>query len=61
LVYRYPDRCEALILLGPQADDTLAVTRAIDRLNRTPVDHRELVIRPRLVVRGTTAARATVD
>jgi DNA-binding LacI/PurR family transcriptional regulator len=41
---------------------TLAVTRAIDRLNRTPVDHRELVIPPRLVVRGTTAAvRATLD
>jgi DNA-binding LacI/PurR family transcriptional regulator len=39
---------------------TLAVTRAIDRLNGTPVDHRELVIPPRLVVRGTTAAvRAT--
>ena len=35
---------------------TLAVTRAIDRLNGTPVDHRELVIQPRLVVRGTTAA-----
>jgi DNA-binding LacI/PurR family transcriptional regulator len=41
---------------------TLAVTRAIDRLNGTPVDHRELVIPPRLVVRGTTAAvRATLD
>jgi DNA-binding LacI/PurR family transcriptional regulator len=41
---------------------TLAVTRAIDRLNRTPVDHRELVIPPRLVVRGTTAAvTATLD
>ena len=41
---------------------TLAVTRAIDRLNGTPVDHRELVIPPRLVVRGTTAAaRATPD
>jgi DNA-binding LacI/PurR family transcriptional regulator len=40
---------------------TLAVTRAIDRLNGTPVDHRELVIPPRLVVRGTTAAaRATL-
>jgi DNA-binding LacI/PurR family transcriptional regulator len=39
---------------------TLAVTRAIDRLNGTPADHRELVIPPRLVVRGTTAAvRAT--
>jgi DNA-binding LacI/PurR family transcriptional regulator len=35
---------------------TLAVTRAIDRLNGTPVDHRELVIPPHLVVRGTTAA-----
>jgi DNA-binding LacI/PurR family transcriptional regulator len=35
---------------------TLAVTRAIDRLNGTPVAHRELVIPPRLVVRGTTAA-----
>jgi DNA-binding LacI/PurR family transcriptional regulator len=41
---------------------TLAVTRAIDRLNGTPVAHRELVIPPRLVVRGTTAAvTATVD
>jgi DNA-binding LacI/PurR family transcriptional regulator len=41
---------------------TLAVTRAIDRLNGTPVDHRELVIPPHLVVRGTTAAaRATVN
>jgi DNA-binding LacI/PurR family transcriptional regulator len=41
---------------------TLAVTRAIDRLNGTPVDHRELVIPPRLVIRGTTAAaRATLD
>jgi DNA-binding LacI/PurR family transcriptional regulator len=35
---------------------TLAVTRAIDRLNGTPVAHRELVIPPHLVVRGTTAA-----
>jgi DNA-binding LacI/PurR family transcriptional regulator len=35
---------------------TLAVTRAIDRLNGMPVDHRELVIPPRLVVRGTTTA-----
>lgn len=41
---------------------TLAVTRAIDRLNGTPVAHRELVIPPRLVVRGTTAAvGATLD
>jgi DNA-binding LacI/PurR family transcriptional regulator len=41
---------------------TLAVTRAIDRLNGTPVDHRQLVIPPHLVVRGTTAAaRATLD
>ena len=40
---------------------TLAVSRAIDRLNGTPVDRRELVIPPRLVVRGTTAARATLD
>ena len=40
----------------------LAVTRAIDRLNRMPVDHRELVTPPRLVVRGTTAAvTATQD
>jgi DNA-binding LacI/PurR family transcriptional regulator len=40
---------------------TLAVTRAIDRLNGTPVGHRELVIPPRLVVRGTTTAvRATL-
>ena len=35
---------------------TLAVTRAIDRLNGMPVAHRELVIPPRLVVRGTTTA-----
>jgi len=41
---------------------SLAVSRAIDRLHATPVDHRELVIPPRLVVRGTTAAaRATLD
>src|SRR5215218_9651360 len=41
---------------------TLAVSRAIDRLNGTPVDRRELVIPPRLVVRGTTApVRATAD
>jgi DNA-binding LacI/PurR family transcriptional regulator len=43
---------------------TLAVTRAIDRLNGTPVVHRELVIPPHLVVRGTTTApapRATLD
>lgn len=41
---------------------TLAVTRAIDRLTGTLVAHRELVIPPRLVVRGTTAAvRATLD
>ena len=41
---------------------TLAVTRAIDRLNGAPVPHRELVIPPHLVVRGTTAAlRATGD
>ena len=41
---------------------SLAVTRAIDRLNGTPVPHRELVIPPHLVVRGTTAAvRAPVD
>ena len=38
---------------------TLAVTRAIDRVNGTPVNHRELVIPPRLVVRGTTAAVGT--
>ena len=35
---------------------TLAVTRAIDRLDRVSVVHRELVIAPRLVVRGTTTA-----
>jgi DNA-binding LacI/PurR family transcriptional regulator len=35
---------------------TLAVTRAIDRLDSTPVAQRELVVPPRLVVRGTTAA-----
>ena len=41
---------------------TLAVTRAVDRLNGTPVDHRELVIPPRLVVRSTTAGvRTTPD
>jgi DNA-binding LacI/PurR family transcriptional regulator len=34
---------------------TLAVTRAVDRLNGAPVARRELVIPPRLVVRGTTA------
>lgn len=34
---------------------TLAVARAIARLEETPVLHRELVIRPHLVVRGTTA------
>lgn len=34
---------------------SLAVTRAIARLEETPVAHRELVIRPHLVVRGTTA------
>ena len=38
---------------------TLAVTRAIDRVNGTPVNHRDLVIPPRLVVRGTTAAVGT--
>jgi DNA-binding LacI/PurR family transcriptional regulator len=34
----------------------LAVARAVDRLERTPVTQRELVIPPRLVVRATTAA-----
>jgi DNA-binding LacI/PurR family transcriptional regulator len=34
---------------------TLAVTRAIDRLDGTPVTERELVIPPHLVVRATTA------
>jgi DNA-binding LacI/PurR family transcriptional regulator len=35
---------------------TLAVARAIDRLDRTPTGGREIVIPPRLIVRGTTAA-----
>jgi DNA-binding LacI/PurR family transcriptional regulator len=34
---------------------TLAVTRAIDRLDGTPVTDRELVVPPHLVVRATTA------
>ena len=38
---------------------TLAVTRAIDRLESTPVARRELVIAPHLVVRGTTAPPGT--
>ena len=36
---------------------TLAVTRAIDRLDHTPVGRREQVVPPRLVVRGTTTDR----
>ncbi|WP_433380338.1 LacI family DNA-binding transcriptional regulator [Actinoplanes sp. CA-142083] len=32
----------------------LAVARAIDRVEDNPVDHREIVVPPRLVVRGTT-------
>ena len=39
---------------------TLAVSRAIDRLNGTPIDHRELVVPPRLVIRGTTAAARAI-
>jgi DNA-binding LacI/PurR family transcriptional regulator len=35
---------------------TLAVTRAADRMDGTPVGRREQTIPPRLVVRGTTAA-----
>ena len=35
---------------------TLAVARAIDRLNGAPVTQREIVVPPRLVVRSTTAA-----
>ena len=35
---------------------TLAVARAIDRLDGTPTGGREIVIPPRLIVRGTTAA-----
>jgi hypothetical protein len=31
------------------------VTRAVDRVDGTPVEHREIVIAPHLVVRGTTA------
>lgn len=33
----------------------LAVDRAVDRLDGSPVDQRELIVTPRLVVRGTTA------
>ena len=33
---------------------TLAVARAIDRIEEAPVQHREIVFPPRLVVRGTT-------
>jgi DNA-binding LacI/PurR family transcriptional regulator len=38
----------------------LAVARAVDRLDGTPVEQREQVIPPRLVVRSTTAAPASV-
>ena len=34
---------------------TLAVRRALDRLDGVPVEQRELVVPPRLVVRSTTA------
>ncbi|MCO8277306.1 LacI family transcriptional regulator [Actinoplanes sp. TRM 88003] len=34
----------------------LAVTRAIHRVEGAPIDRREIVVPPRLVVRGTTAA-----
>jgi DNA-binding LacI/PurR family transcriptional regulator len=37
-----------------QAMTALAVTRAVDRIERAPVTQREIVIPPRLVVRGTT-------
>jgi DNA-binding LacI/PurR family transcriptional regulator len=37
---------------------TLAVARAIERLDGTPVTERELVIPPHLVVRATTARRS---
>ena len=33
----------------------LSVTRAVDRVDGTRVAHREIVIAPHLVVRGTTA------
>jgi DNA-binding LacI/PurR family transcriptional regulator len=33
---------------------TLAVARAVDRIDGVPVEHRECVIPPRLVIRGTT-------
>jgi len=33
---------------------TLAVTRAVERIDGAPVPHREVIIPPRLVVRGTT-------
>lgn len=36
----------------------LAVARAVDRLDGSPVDRRELVVSPRLVVRSTTNRRA---
>ena len=39
---------------------TLAVARAIDRLDGTPTGGREIVIPPRLIVRGTTAALPSV-
>jgi len=39
---------------------TLAVARAIDRLDGTPTGGREIVIPPRLIVRGTTAALSPV-
>ena len=38
---------------------TLAVTRAVDRLDSAPVTKRELVIRPHLVVRSTTGSPRT--
>jgi DNA-binding LacI/PurR family transcriptional regulator len=38
----------------------LAVARAVDRLDSTPVTRRELVIAPHLVVRGTTAPPSIV-
>jgi DNA-binding LacI/PurR family transcriptional regulator len=37
---------------------TYAVTRAIDRLERSPITQRELVVPPHLVVRGTTSTPA---
>jgi DNA-binding LacI/PurR family transcriptional regulator len=37
---------------------TLAVARAVERIDGAPVAHREVVIPPRLVIRGTTGPAA---